>query len=239
MALHLAPRWAIVGTMRRSLVAALLGLAPVLALPAGAAGPAPTPAQQARLDAALLDYESGRLAPARASFEALAREHVGAALYNLAVMHLRGEHPRPDRRAAERLLLQAAGRGFVTAMFTLGQAHETGALGRRDLAQAHRWYERAAEAGSVEAQLAMGTAHYLGRGRARDPEAAARWYREAAKGGDVGAMYLLASMYEAGLGVERDLRLARHWYELAARHGDEAAPGKLKEIEARLAAPPG
>jgi uncharacterized protein len=90
----------------------------------------------------------------------------------------------------------------------------------------------------VQAQVAMGTAFYLGRGRPRDAEAAARWYREAAKGGDVGAQYLLASMYESGEGLPRDLRLARYWYGVAAQNGDEAAPGKLKEVDAKLAAQP-
>ena len=51
-------------------------------------------------------------------------------------------------------------------------------------------------------------------------------------------MYLLASMYEQGDGVERDLRLARYWYEAAARGGDVAAPGKVLEMERRLAQPP-
>jgi TPR repeat protein len=68
---------------------------------------------------------------------------------------------------------------------------------------------------------------------------AAHWFREAAKGGDVGAQYLLASQYEAGDGVARDLRLARYWYDVAARNGDEAAPGKVKEMDTKLAAEPG
>ena len=67
--------------------------------------------------------------------------------------------------------------------------------------------------------------------------AAARWYREAAKGGDVGAQYLIGSMYEAGDGVPQDLRLARYWYDVAARNGDEAAPSKVKELDAKLSAP--
>ena len=85
----------------------------------------------------------------------------------------------------------------------------------------------------------MGTAHFLGRGAAKDAASAVHWFREAAKGGDVGAMYLLASMYEQGDGVERDLRLARYWYAAAARHGDEAAPSKLRQIDAQLAGVPG
>lgn len=232
----------------------------VLALLAGAASAANaadatnapssiTPGQQARLNAAVLDHEAGHTDAARAAFEALAREEVPAALHNLAVMHLNGEHPRADAATAERLLRRAAARGFVTAMVTLARALETGAIqtgapetgartGRRDLAAALHWFERAAEAGSVEAALEIGTAHYLGRGRARDAAAAARWFRAAAQGGDVGAMYLLASMYENGEGVEPDLRLARYWYDIAAKNGDEAAPGKLKALDERLATQP-
>jgi uncharacterized protein len=107
--------------------------------------------------------------------------------------------------------------------------------GRRELALAHRWYEAAAQAGSVDAQVAMGTAYFLGRGRPKDMTMALQWYREAARGGDVGAMYITASMYEHGDGVDTDLRLARYWYEQAARLGDEAAPGKLKEVDAKRA----
>src|SRR5436853_285534 len=65
---------------------------------------------------------------------------------------------------------------------------------------------------------------------------AAHWYREAANHGDVGAQYILGSMYEKGDGVSADLRLARYWYAAAARQGDEAAPAKLKDIDARLTA---
>jgi uncharacterized protein len=227
------PRTVTRPALRAGLVAAALLLG-------GAAGAADVlaPATQARLDRAVLDYESGRLPAARSGFEALARRGVPAAQYNLAVMHLRGELPQPDRQEAGRLLARAAQAGFVTAQFMLGQALETGQLGKADLAQAQRWYEVAAANGSVSAQVEMGTAHYLGRGRPKNTGEAARWYREAAKGGDVGAQYLLASLYEQGDGVELDLRLARYWYEIAARNGDDAAPSKVQEIEARMAAKP-
>lgn len=193
------------------------------------------PALQSELDRAVLEYASGRMVSARTAFESLARRGVPAAQYNLAVMHLRAEVPRPDRAQARRWLVRAAESGFVTAQFALGQGLENGDFGPRDLKAAHDWYERAARAGSADAQLAMGTAHYLGRGRAKDALLAAQWYREAAKAGDVGAMYLLAAMCEQGDGVEPDLRLARYWYDLAARGGDEAAPAKLIEVDARIA----
>ncbi|MBN8486972.1 MAG: SEL1-like repeat protein, partial [Burkholderiales bacterium] len=66
---------------------------------------------------------------------------------------------------------------------------------------------------------------------------AARWYRRAAAAGDVGAQYILATMYEQGEGVAQDLRLARYWYEAAARQGDEAAPWKLKAMDAAASGP--
>jgi TPR repeat protein len=208
-------------------------LAPVLllCLAAGAAQ-----AQDPRpIDRAVALYESGDHAGAKAAFERLSRAGVAAADYNLGLMHLRRELPAAHPAEAERLLQRAAGRGFVTAQFALGRLYEEGAFtGTRDLAAAQRWYLQAAESGSVDAQVAVATAHYLGRGAARDLGRAAYWYREAAKGGDVGAQYLLASMYETGHGLTRDLRQARYWYDIAARNGDEAAPGKVKELDAAV-----
>ncbi|RVU45147.1 sel1 repeat family protein [Rubrivivax rivuli] len=222
---------------RAALQGARLLVLATLASPVMAAAPLP-PALQNELDRAVIAYESGQLPAAQKAFEALARRGVAAAQYNLAVMHLQGEVPKPDRTRARGLLQQAAEGGFVTAQFMLAQALENGELGPRDLALAHRWYEVAAEAGSTEAQLAMGTGHYLGRGLPKDAARAVHWFREAAKGGDVGAMYLLASMYEQGDGVERDLRLARYWYGVAAQNGDRAAPGKLREIDVLLGSQP-
>lgn len=189
---------------------------------------------RAALDRALAAYARGDHARAEQAFGALAARGVPAAIYNLGVMHLRDEAARPDARAGRRLLTQAAEQGFVTAQFALAQGWEAGHFGRVDLPAAQRWYRRAAEAGSVDAQVAMGTAHYLGRGETKDAAQAAHWYREAAKGGDVGAQYLIASMYEQGDGVPRDLRLARYWYEAAARNGDDAAPLKVRELDARM-----
>ena len=209
---------------RRPFRIALAGL--LISAWAHAAPPLPA-AQQAALDRAVADYQAGRHAAARVALQALARQQVPAAQYDLAVMHLRAEVPRPSRAEAARLLQAAARGGFVTAQFMWGQALESGQFGLRDLGAAHQWYELAAAAGSVPAQLAMGTAHYLGRGRPQDAARAAHWYREAAKGGDEGAMYLLAAMYEQGDGVPRDARLARHWYAQAADQGDVAAKAKL------------
>jgi TPR repeat protein len=200
---------------------------------------APWPAQAApTIEAAVAAYERGDLSSARSAFTRLAREGVAAADYNLAVMHLRGEMPRASTHEAVRLMTRAAEGGFVTAMFGLAQLYEQGRAGLvANLAEAYRWYLRAAEGGSVDAQVAIATAHYLGRGATKDATQAARWFRIAAQAGDVGAQYLIASMYETGDGVERDLREARYWYGVAARNGDDAAPSKVKELDARLNAP--
>lgn len=214
--------------MRSFLLACILGL-PLLSM---AAGPAP------RLADAVAAYERGDLAAARAAFARLGREGVAAADYNLAVMHLRGEVPNPSATEALRLMTRAAEAGFVTGLYGLAQLHELGQAGLPvDLVQANRWYLRAAEAGSVDAQVAIATAHYLGRGAEKDPARAARWFRIAAQGGDVGAMYLYASMLEAGDGVDRDLNEARYWYGAAARNGDDAAPSKVRELDAKLSSP--
>jgi len=214
--------------MRLLLSVALLIFASALQAAPSAAG----------IDAAIAAYEQGDLARARSAFTRLSRAGVPAADYNLAVMHLRGEMPKASPREALRLMSRAAEAGFVTAIVGLAQLHEQGQAGLRvDLTEANRWYRRAAEAGNVDGQVALATSYYLGRGAPKDAVQAAHWFRIAAQGGDVGAMYLIASMYEAGDGVERDLKEARYWYGVAARNGDEAAPSKVKELDARLGAP--
>jgi uncharacterized protein len=212
--------------MKRLLLAGALSLA---ALAASA---------QTAIDAAVAAYERGDLPRARAAFIKLAAQGVAAADFNLAVMHLRREMPQSNDREAVRLMTRAAEAGFVTAMVGLAELYEQGRAGLTvDLPRSVQWQRRAAEAGSVDAQVGLATAHYLGRGAPKDPALAARWYRIAAQAGDVGAMYLYASMVEAGDGVPRDLAEARYWYATAARNGDEAAPGKVKELDAKLAKP--
>ena len=103
---------------RRPLLTCLLWLAATGA----SAAPALAPALQAEVDAAVRAYDAGRLAPARDAFESLAQRQVPVAQYNLAVMHLRGEVPQPDRALARDLLQRAAAGGLVTAQLALGQA---------------------------------------------------------------------------------------------------------------------
>ncbi len=189
-----------------------------------------------QLDAAVAAYEQGRLKTARIAFEKLAQQRVPAADYNLAVMHLRGEMTRSRPGEALRLMTRAAEAGFVTAMAGLGELYERGAPGiPANAERARHWHERAADAGSVESQLTVATAHYLGRGAPLDKSIAARRYRQAAQAGDVGAQYLYAAMLETGDGIPQDLNEARYWYAAAARSGDDAAPFKVKELDAKLA----
>lgn len=212
----------------------LLIVAMALALGAARAEPA-----ESDLPAAVAAYEDGQLKTARAAFERLAQQGVPAALYNLAVMHLRGEMPRSSARQALRLMTRAADAGFVTAMAGLADLYEMGARGVPVNAErAQHWLQRAAEAGSVDSQLALGTAHYLGSGAPLDKATAARWYQRAAAAGDVGAQYLYAAMLEKGDGIAQDLHEARYWYAAAARSGDVAAPFKVKELDAKLTAQP-
>lgn len=206
-----------------------------MAAPATAGDLAPAERQRA-LAQALAAYERGDHAGAEQRFGALAAAGEPVALHNLAAMHLRGEVADASADKARELLQRAAGQGFVTAQVALGELYESNRLGKPDLPQALAWYEKAADAGSVDAQVATATAYFMGRGTPADARQAAHWYRRAANAGDVGAQYILGSLYEKGDGVGADLRLARYWYAAAARQGDEAAPSKLKEIDARLAA---
>lgn len=218
-----------------------LGLAPAAWAQPGAvegAGTAPDgPQVRSAIQAALADYEAGRLAAAERQFRALARQGHALGRYNLAMMHMLDEVEKPDRQEAVMLLEQSAEQGFIRAEYALGQVYELGLAGPPDMVRAVQWYRRAAGHGHLDAQVAMGTAHYLGRGAPKDMAEAAHWYRLAATGGDIGAQYLIASMYEQGLGVAADLRLARYWYEIAAGNGDEIAPWKVKEIDRRLGEP--
>ncbi len=223
---------------------ALLVWVALAAWPAGVRADDPAPpaqaepqpsAQEAAVESALAAYEAGNLPEAERRFRALADQRVPLAEFNLAMMMLRDELPRNDRRDAVKLLERAASGGFVRAEHALGEVHEQGLAGEpRDLALSNRWFELAARHGHVDAQVALATAYFLGRGAAKDEREAAHWYREAAKGGDVGAQYILASMYEHGDGVGQDLRLALYWYDIAARNGDDAASFKRDAMDAQL-----
>jgi hypothetical protein len=79
-----------------SLLRPLTALLAALALSSAAA--APSAQDQAALEAAVRDYDAGRLAQAQAAFERLSRAGVPAADHNLAVMHLRGHTPARRRR---------------------------------------------------------------------------------------------------------------------------------------------
>ena len=105
--------------MRLLLIAALMGASTLAAA-------APVAAE---LDAAIAAYERGDLASARRAFARLSRAGAPAADYNLAVMHLRRELPRPRPGEALRLMTRAADAGFVTALFGLAQLHELGQAG--------------------------------------------------------------------------------------------------------------
>lgn len=193
------------------------------------------PAEPDPFDLALTHYAQGKLILAAQEFGLLAQQGHPGALHNLAAMHLQGELPDASPVKAKSLLERSAAGGFVTAMVALGQLYESDRLGPPDLKRSLDWYTQAAERGSADAQVAVATAFYLGRGAPQDATAAARWYREAAVQGDPGAMYILAAQYEKGDGVGQDLRLARYWYSASADAGDDAAPWKVKELDARLA----
>src|SRR6218665_3979957 len=100
------------------------------------------------MEAALSAYEAGDLKAAARGFTALSARHLPLADYNLAMMHIRGELPKPDLRTAKRLLERAAARDFVSAEVALAQMYEQGLLGKPDLPRSTGWVAGAAAQGS-------------------------------------------------------------------------------------------
>jgi TPR repeat protein len=167
----------------------------------------------------------------------LARQGVPAAAYNLGVMRIERQLPggQPARGAA---LVRTRGRRRLRHR----HAGAGAAARKRPPGQGPTWWQVAA------LEPAGGRSRQRGRrswpparrttwaaAPTSRPAEAARWFREAAKGGDVGAQYLLASMYEQGDGVDAATCAWRvTGTTSAAKNGDVAAPGKVRELDARV-----
>ena len=176
------------------------------------AGPA-DPAAQERAAAAL--YRAGRVAEARAIWEALAARGHPRALYNLAGLYLEGKGGLPrDRERAIALLRRAAEAGEPMAAYRLALLLlDAGTAREKDRLEGLRLLTRAASAGLPAAQYRLALAYWDGELLARDPVAAYLWMARAA----------------------RRLPLAR----TALRRMESAmSPGERERARARLAAGP-
>ena len=194
-------------------------------------------------------YEIGKLytdtvrVPHRVDFEkaqhylerAAATGHVPATSL-LAILHLDGKLPHPNRSEAMRLLDLAADAGDAAALYRRGMLLEHGDGAVQSYDAARRDYEVAAGAGSIDAMLALAEHAIFGAGsRAPDPAAAVRWCTAAVDKGSTVAMCHLARLYETGFGVAANSARARELFGNAANAGLPMAHVGLARLAVRLA----
>lgn len=139
------------------------------------------PAAEERRAAAL--YRAGRIAEARAIWEALAADGHPRALYNLAGLYLEGRGGLPrDRKRAIALLRQAAAAGEPMAAYRLALLLlDAGTADDKDRVEGLRLLTQAASAGLPAAQYRLALAYWQGELLARDPVAAYLWMARAAR----------------------------------------------------------
>lgn len=138
----------------------------------------------------------------------------GQALYGLCL--LRGVGGKADIDTALKILLDAAGRGDLTAQYGLGiYLLQTGK------SEGLEWVRLAALGGSERAQMKLADIFQFGKfGLPRDATEAARWLKAAADQGNTRALIALGEAYRGGNGVSRNLKASADCFLRAAQAGD-------------------
>jgi len=134
---------------------------------------------------------------------------------------------REDYKAAYKLILPLAKKGFAQAQYNLGVMYEKGKGVKKNLKKAKKWFQFAAEQGVVKAQYKLGLMYGKGKGVAKDYSKAIKWWNLAADQGNGKAQINLGWMYEMGKGVPKDAQKAANWYQLASNQGLAKAQEKL------------
>lgn len=181
----------------------------LLVLALAACGPAADPLQ-AGLDA----YAAGDHAAALETLRPLANQGNPAALYQLSVMHARGEGVAANPTEAEDWLRRAAEAGHAQAQYQWALVLRARAIeeSTNDDQTVLLWLRRAADQDNADALLALGAMHGAGvSGLARDEAASRDYIERAAARGHLRAQYLLGRMHLRGEGVPADPAKARPW----------------------------
>ncbi|KIH53971.1 Sel1 repeat protein [Ancylostoma duodenale] len=146
-------------------------------------------------------------------------EHLEAT-YQQALKFLeRGRgHGIEGRKAAYRLLDQAAQAGHTDAMKLMGFAHLFGDRARWSIDEAKKIFEELAENGSPDAQLGLAFMHATGLGVSKSNQAKALvYYMFSALGGNPLAQMAMGYRYYAGIAVPQNCENALSYYEKAAQ----------------------
>lgn len=175
-----------------------------------------------------LSYEIGKgvkknLHEALKHYKLAAEEGHPQALYNMALIHLKGEGGiEKDPRLAISLLESAAHLGLCEAQTYLG-VHYTESE-TKDMERAVSFFKAAADQNDPEAQYFLGICYEQGWGVEANECKAASLYTQAVSGGHDGAMYNLAVFHHYGLGgLPEDHISAKELFDKAAAAGNPSA----------------
>ena len=169
-------------------------------------------------------YVEGRGVPrdlgrAAELFRLAAAKDQPVALFNLAMMRLRGATSAVTGEDPTDLLIRAADQGNVEAQYSLATWLAAPENPRRDPIAAVRWMREAALAGFEAAEVEFALMLANGKGIEKNLPDAFVWFRRSALRGNAIGRNRLARMYAVGLGVEPDPVEAWKWHSLAKRQG--------------------
>lgn len=197
-------------------------------------------------------YGTERDAKRARSFYNFAKERIGEASYNLAVMYLHADGVARDYREAYSLMYDAARQNIIEAQLYLGVAHTMGTMFEPDIVAISRIPYHTA-IGRDSALMLEGDVPDLEddeelriRAVRFDPGAALEWFSIAARHNRdyvealaVQSKYLYARCFVDGLGTDYDRKRAEDLMLVAAAEGspdalafiEEMAPYRLPELK--------
>lgn len=204
----------------------------------------------ALLDQGVKAYEAGDYERARKAFQPLAEIGDPDGLYNLGVMHARGEGGPKEPAKAMQFYRRAAAAGNANAMTNLASHYYYGDGVEKDEAEAARLYGLAARAGVPLAQRYYGVMLIKGTGIEQNVAEGADWLMQAALRGDqlagenlvrllkpqaekghAGATHVLGMLYLQGVaGVNKDPQAGLGLLRRAAEAGHPTSQKALAQI---------
>ncbi len=130
----------------------------------------------------LVEYSLGDTTAAAATYRRAAALGNADAMFELYVLHAKGDGVPQDDATAREWLVRAAELDHPRALYNVGAGYATGDGFPKDGALAVDHYQRAAKAGNSQAAATLGYMYLTGDGVAPDPSAAAEWFNTAELG---------------------------------------------------------
>ncbi len=160
-------------------------------------------------------------------------EKNAAAMAELGRRYASGIDVSRNIAEAQKLYIQAAEEGDMTAQNELAGAYDYGLFGETDQEKAVYWYRKAAEQNFPVAEVNLGKMYQTGSGVKQDYAVALSLYRSAAKKKFPPAQTLIGIFYEKGYSIEKNYKQAAYWYLLAAKQNYPIANYNLGSLYER------